>query len=161
MDGFKKWITRICSYCDTAGGIVLAAIMALVTLNVITRLLGAPIKGTVEWVQFLLSASIGLTMAYCALEEGHIIVGLVVDKFPAKIRLIVGVFVNLIIVAFVLMVSWMLLQYGFAMRDKGQLGMVTRLPYYPFIYLTAFGFLLYAFVALNKIFQFFNKGGDK
>lgn len=161
MNMFKKVVTKVCDYLDTVGGIALAAIMILITLNVITRIFGKPIKGTVEWVQFLLSASIGLTIAYCALQEAHITVGILVDRLPRKARLIIETFVNVLVMAFALLASRMLLLNGFAMRDRGQLGMVTRLPYYPFIYITAFGFLVYAFVALVKIFQTFKKEGDK
>ena len=160
MNGFKKLVTWVCDAMDSIGGFAMAAIMILITGNVLLRMTGNPINGTVEWVQFLQATSIGLTIAFCGLQGEHITINLFVDKLPRKARFVIDIFVNILILVFVLLTAWVMVGSGVSMRDSGHVGMVTRIPFYPFIYIIAFGFLIYAFVAINNIIQAFAKGGD-
>ena len=160
MKGFNKWITSVCNALDSIGGLVLAAIMALITANVLLRMTGNPIGGTVEWVQFLLSASVGLTIALCGLKGDHIAVNILVDRLPPKARRVMDVLVNVVVLVFAVLVAWVQFENARSMIRSGQVGMVTRVPFYPFVFVIAFGFLLYAFVALNNILQILNNSNE-
>ena len=164
MKKFNKWVTNVCVALDSIGGIVLAAIMALITVNVLLRMTGNPITGTIEWAQFLLSASVGLTIALCGLRGDHIAVNILVDKLPPKGRRVMDILINIIVLVFAVLVAWVLYGHAESMIKSGLVGMVTRVPFYPFVFLISFGFLLYAFVALNNILQIFsndNEGGPR
>ena len=160
MDSFNKLITKVSCFLDTIGGYALAAVMVLISCNVLLRMTGNPINGTVEWVQYLQAICIGLTISFCGLQGEHITVNLFVDKLPKKARFVIDIFVHVLTLFFVLLTAWVLTGNGLYMREAGQVGMVTRIPNYPFIFVIAFGFLVYAFVAINNIIQAFGKGGD-
>ena len=160
-DKFNKGLTRVCDVLDSIGGFVMAGIMALITINVITRVFGYPIIGAVEFVQFMLVATCALAIAYCAKNAGHVAVSVLVDKMPPKPKLVVEVLISVIILAFVILAAQVLYEYGITLRDTGQVGMETRIPFYPLVFLVAAGFLAYAVVSVNNILQTVKKRGDK
>ena len=51
--------------------------------------------------------------------------------------------------------------YAISMRTTGQIALTTGIPFYPFVIIIAFGFLIYALVILGRIVDSVIKGGEK
>lgn len=136
---------------DRLARIVLFALMCLVVSNVIMRFFGNPIRGTVEWVEFLTAVCMGLALAYCAIQGGHIAVTFLTDRLPFKPRLAVEGTVNLVVLVFLALIFWRLLIYADRMKQLGQVSLTTGTPYYPFIIIIAVGVLGYCIVLLAEI----------
>ena len=133
-------------------------IMALISCNVIMRLLGYPIKGAVEFVGFLSSIAIGLSLAYCATQGGHIAVTLFTDKLSEKVQKWIELLVDIVVLFFLSLVVFRLCIYAITLRVTGQISLTTGIPYYPFVIVVAFGFLVYCLVVLSSVLTFFKKG---
>jgi TRAP-type C4-dicarboxylate transport system, small permease component len=157
---FNTVITKITSSLDYIAGLLLAALMAMIAINVVGRIFNMPIPGVSEWIPFLLATSVGLSIAYCALQNGHIAMGFLVDKLPKVPKLVVEVIIQLIIIVFISMATYTLWQYGFSTKANFTVGMVTRVPIYPFVFIIAFGFSMYVLAAVNGLFQLFAKKED-
>ena len=129
------------------------AVMLLVVSNIILRLWGRPIEGTYEWIGFITAASIGLSLAYCAVQKGHIAVTFFVDKLAPRQQAGIEIIINLVSILFLLLAFWEGILYGKSMKISGEVALTTKVPFYPFIYLIAFGLLVLALVILVELFE--------
>ena len=70
------------------GMICLGLVMLVVTVGVISRLLGHPLLGTVELAEIIHFVVILFAFAYTQSKKEHISIGLLVDRFSPKVQLI-------------------------------------------------------------------------
>ncbi len=146
---------------DFLAGVILAFTAILIVSNILGRaLLGRSILGTYEMVGFLTAAVVGLALSRCALENGHIAVGFIVEKFPAGAQKIINLVISIPAMAFLALVAYNLFAYGSRVAVTGEVSPTTQIIFYPFIYVVAFGFLALALtVFFNLLRQFV--GGER
>lgn len=158
MGIISKFAEKLSYLLDQLARFFLVALMTLIVANVILRLFGKPIAATVEWAEFLSAMSIGLAVAYCGAKGGHLTIDFVVQKFNKVVQAVIGTINNLIILVFVSLSFWRLIIYANDARISGQVSMTSQTPYYYFIYLVAFGFLVYGLVVLGALIDDVRKG---
>lgn len=152
MKQLTSFVKRVSSILDKLAGIFIFSVMLLIVSNIILRtVFNQPILGTYELVGFLTAMGVGLALANCALQNGHIAVGFIMDRFPKKIQAISEVFVNAVSLMFWAAAVWSLGRFGQAMMMKGLVSPSAEIPIYPFIYLVAFGVIGLCLVLLLKL----------
>lgn len=127
------------------------ALMVLIVGNVILRLFGSPIPGTIEWAEFLTAMAIGLSLGYCGAQGGHIALEFIVEKFNPKVQAILAIVIDFLVMVFLSLSFWRIIIYANDMKLSGQVSMTTKTPFYLFIYVVAFGFLAYCLVVLGSM----------
>lgn len=153
MKKFSKIIYKISQVLDRAAGFCCFAMMVLVACNVIGRkLFKFPITGTIELVQILFALTVGLALAHCAVKGGHITIDFVVEYFPERFQKVARILTNVITILTVTVSGWMLIGYADTLRETGRYTGSLKIAYYPFVYLIAFGFFIFALVEIVKIF---------
>lgn len=141
MRNFADFVKLLSKLLDRAAGFCIAGVMILVISNVILRaIFGQPILGTYELVGFLTALGIGLALAHCALQNGHISVGYVMDRLPSRLQAAVDLLTNSTALGFWGLTVWHLCQYAGSMAVSGVVSSTARVPVYPVIYLLALGF---------------------
>jgi TRAP-type mannitol/chloroaromatic compound transport system permease small subunit len=88
--------------------------MLIIVANVILRIPWKPLSGTVELVEMAGAILLALGVAYTAMTKGHIMVGILVDRFPPRIR---G-FVDLVITSISLFFSFILARELVVLRNQ-------------------------------------------
>jgi len=147
-------IIKLSRGLDFLAGIILAATATLVVANILGRtLLGQSILGTYEMVGFLTAAVVGLSLSRCALENGHIAVGLLVEKLPLQAQKILGLITGVPVILFLAVVAYNLYAYGNRIAATGEVSPTTQIIFYPFIYLVGFGFLVLALAVALKLMR--------
>lgn len=146
-----RFVTKLSQILDRIAGWVLVATMVLVVGNIILRLFKRPIEGTYEWVGFLTTLVTGLAVAYCAVHNGHIAITFLTERLSSRTQAVIDFVIGLISLGFLILVSWQLAGYATTMIGSGEVALTTRVPFYPFIYLAAFGFLIYCLVVLVNL----------
>jgi len=142
-------------------GLILAGTALLVVANIIGRtLLGYSILGTYEMVGFFTASAVGLSLARCAVENGHIAIEFIVEKFKPRVQRLIEIALSIPSMVFLGFASYNLFAYGLRIAHTGEVSPTTQMIFYPYIYLVAFGFLLLSLVVLM---QFLKKvcGGDQ
>lgn len=140
MKQLTGMVQSISGILDKLAGVCIFAVMLLVVSNIIMRTaFSRPILGTYELVGFLTAMGIGLALAHCAFQDGHIAVSFIMERFPVKIQALVDVCVNAVALVFWAMAAWSLGKYGQSMMLKGLVSPSAEIPIYPFIYLLALG----------------------
>ncbi len=161
MQIFEMLITRISRFLDFAAGLILAVTAALIVANILARaLLNTPILGTYEMVGFFTAGAVGLALARCALENSHIAVEFIMDRFPQPVQKIVQLITGLPVVGFMIFTAYNLFLYGVRIAESGEVSATTQMAFYPFIYMVALGFLALSLVLVLKLLQLF-MGGEQ
>ncbi|HOP68912.1 MAG TPA: TRAP transporter small permease [Bacillota bacterium] len=151
MHPAAKSITVVTRAADYIAGFLLLLVMGLVVANVALRVLfNGSILGTYEMVGYLTAASIGLALASCAVQNGHLAIELIVHRLPPRARKLIGPLFSLPAALFLLVAAYQLGRYGQRVALSGEVAPTTGFPFHPFIYLVAFGFFILGLVELVK-----------
>ncbi len=155
---FKGSVVRLSMILDRAAGFCMVAIMVLVLSNVILRsIFNRPILGAYEYVGFLTAVMIGLALAYCAVQKGHIAVDFVMARFSPRIQAAVDIVTCSIALGFWTLSAWHVAKHAYRLSVTGVVASTTQTPYYHFIYLLAFGLLVLGLVLLLELIESIKK----
>ncbi|MDX9870955.1 MAG: TRAP transporter small permease [Clostridia bacterium] len=136
---------------DKAAGICTAGVMLLIVSNIILRtVFHRPILGTYEIVGFLASMGVGLALAQCSLQDGHIAVSFVTDRLPKRLRSWLDLLMNTASFFFWGAAAWYVGQYAWNMKIKGLVSASAEIPVYPFILMAAFSLFTLSLTLLYK-----------
>jgi len=148
LTGLVAGLSRL---LDRAAGFLMVATMVLVVLNVLLRvLLKRPVFGAYEYVSLLTALTIGLALAHCGVQNGHIDISIVAERLPARLQAVAGAVVNIVTLCFWGVSAWYIGGYARSMMISGLVSPTTQMPTYPFVYLIAFGLLAYCLVLLIR-----------
>lgn len=144
--------SKFSQYLDYMARFIIVAIMLLIVINVLLRkLFGCPISGTYELTGLLTSAAISLALANCAAKGGHIAVSLITDMLSKKIKFVIELIMNTIVLSFLAWIFWIMVSYGKRIFISGRVGMSTEIPLYYFVFIIAIGFICYSFIVLENL----------
>lgn len=152
----ENYLNKVVSPISRVFGNISMVLIILVILLVIVdvclrRFFDSPLRGANELVSLAFSIIVFFSLAWCALNDGHIEVDFVVNKFPKTTRLIIETIMIFLTAAILGLMSWRMLVYGTMMRASNMESGLLEIIIYPFIYLAALGCLL---VALAFIIRF-------
>lgn len=153
----NKLVKRISEKLDWGARALFLVIVVLVVGNVIMRFFGRPLHGAYEVVGLLMSSAIGFAIAYCAAQEGHVAVTLVVERLPVRLQFFLDILVNLFVFLFLVLTVRMLLLYGNRLFIGDYVSMTRKIPLFYFAYIIAFGFAGYAMVLLGNLVETIKK----
>jgi TRAP-type C4-dicarboxylate transport system permease small subunit len=140
MDILHKLSSSLNKLLLMLGAVVLCLMMALATCNMIFGFLGQPIKGAYEVTGFLGALAACLAVAPTQQLRGHIAVT-IFDRFiPRRARQVLNFITQVLLVGFVVLIIRQLFLLALSLRIFGELSESLRLPFYPLIFIMAFGF---------------------
>jgi TRAP-type C4-dicarboxylate transport system permease small subunit len=83
----NKAVDKITLAMTAISGVLFAIIVLIMLVNIIGRsFFHAPVKGTVELVQYGVMLCAGFVMCRSTFEDKHIIVTFIIDRFPHRLR---------------------------------------------------------------------------
>jgi TRAP-type C4-dicarboxylate transport system permease small subunit len=150
-----KYLDQIDLFLNKAlmivGGIALLSLMILATGNVVLRFFHIPFSGSYEIISFLGAIVTAAVLGYTQRNRDHIIVDILSEKFPPRVKKIVDAISYLIISAFFIVVSRQTFLWGMKIRESGELSETLKIIYHPFVFVVALGF---AFLAMSGAVDF-------
>lgn len=133
-----RWLTL-------AAGWVLMALLFYTVLDVVLRyVFNAPFRGSLEFTQFLMSVIVFLGLAYCGWTGGHIAVDLFESQLAKRWLRYLPAILALVGAILFAAIAWYSFQNG--LQNMRRVSNMLRWPYYPFVFVTAFGSAVYAAV---------------
>lgn len=138
-------------------GAAVLALMLLATGNVVLRLFHIPYRGTYEVVSFLGAIGVAFALACTQRARGHIVVDILSDRYPRRVRRLVDALSAAISAAFFGIVAWQLVLWGMRLAASGEVSETLKIAYHPFVFGVAVGFTLLAFTCLLDISRAFRK----
>jgi TRAP-type C4-dicarboxylate transport system permease small subunit len=153
MDAFERIIYGLSRILNVLSGIFLVAMMGLVFANVALRAVWYPILGTYEFTGFLASVTIALALAHCAVKKGHVAITLFGERLPERAQAVLATIVGVLGTGLFVVLAWQCSKYAITMYKSGEVSPTTETPFYPFVFVVAFGLLTLAIVLLNDVFK--------
>ena len=153
LNRFEKLIQSMTLRTAQAAQVAMVFIMVIIVANVILRIPWKPLGGTVELVEMAGAILLALGVAYTAMLKGHIMVGILVERFPPHIRGLTDMVVNLIALVFSFILARELLFYPLSMLSRGYETGHLKIPVAPSIFLVAFGFIMLCMVLLLNLLK--------
>lgn len=161
MKTFSSVIKNVSKIFDEVAGWILAGVMLLIVVNVILRAgWSSPVKGTYEYVGYFTAIAISLSIAYCAVKNGHIAVTIIAERFPGIFQKALSFLLRSISIVFFVYLALQLANHAAGLAARGEVSPTTRIAYYPYIYIAAFGVFVLALVIAYEIIESFKKEGE-
>ncbi len=143
MKKLEGFVTKASGLLDTIAGWGVVATMVLVIVNIVLRsIFNTPIQGVYEVVGFIIAVVIAFGLAWCALQKSHIAIEFIVEKLPQKVQRVISFVSGLLINILLLFISYRVMHHGFKVISTGEVSATSQIPFYPFIFMVAIGFLL-------------------
>ncbi|MEW5725307.1 MAG: TRAP transporter small permease [Thermodesulfobacteriota bacterium] len=136
-----------------AGGLVLLGMIGLTCANIFLRLVFAPVPGTFELMGYFGALATAFALGYTQVKKGHIAVDVLVDAFPARVKVLLGLANSLICCLFFILVAWQLGVKARTLWVTGELTETLKIIYYPFTFAVALGCAVLALVLLAEFFK--------
>ncbi len=163
MNAFERIVHTITWRTSQIGQIALVIAMSITVANVILRIPWNPVPGTVEIVEMSGAVLLGMGVAYCAAMKGHIMVGVLVDRFPLRIQAMVDIVTNTLGLIFSYFLAREIFVFALRMMDRGYTTPNLSIPVWPAITMVAIGFVMLALVLIKDLLKsviFVVKGSD-
>jgi len=155
-------VRRISVWLNYLSYAALAGLMLLVTVNVILRaVFKTPILGTYDISGFLTVVAIGCGLALCSLDNGHIEIGLFVDKTKGQTHRWITAAGRALTCAILAVYTYAMFDYGARLMKAKEVSVTTKTPLHLFVYLLAVCFLVFTLAALVRIFEKVPGGAQK
>lgn len=126
----------------------LAFAMLLIVANVILRIRWSPVPGSVELVEMSGAVLLSMAVAYTAIQKGHIMVGVLVDKFSKKLQAAINAFVSMAALTVILLLAKEAFSFAARMMSRGYVTGHLNIPIAPSIYIVGIGFAMLCMVLL-------------
>lgn len=136
-----------------AGGVSLLALTLLATMNVALRIFRVPVSGTYEIVSFLGAVVTAGALGYTQKRKDHIVVDILSDRFPAKVKRALDRVSYALILVFFSIVSWQTFVYGKRMMQTGEVSETLKIAYYPFVFFVSLGFAILTLTILLDLVE--------
>lgn len=153
LDGLIRRITRKGVFL---GGIFLIAGMLLLMGNIFGRFLHIVIPGSYELFELLMVLPVGFALVYAALHQTHVVVHLIVSRFPPKLAT-----VSELTAALLSFAIWALIAWGGARLalENGlrEISDVLEIPFFPFRIIWVFCLFLFCLTYLVDVSRAFGR----
>ena len=144
-------IEKFIALLSTISGCIIMGLMLMIGVDVVMRIFGSSILGSVEIVAMSVPIIVFLGAGYTALTEMHIRVD-IIKAWPHMDR-----FFNLVCIAAIAILAWNGMGLGLQAKALGVATNIAKIPRWPAMVVTSFGMFIIALaMILNEIKAYFN-----
>ncbi len=156
------WLNRVVrpssGVLHSVGVGVLAAMMLLTVADVTLRkVFNRPIVGSFDLTEYMMAIVVSLCLAYCAVNKGHVRVGLVVERLPQRVQAVIDSITGLFSFALFSLITWQCFIYMKLLIASGLTSTVLYIPVFPFVGVVAFGSAWLSLALLVDFFEFLSQ----
>lgn len=139
ITNINKWVSYI----------TIVSMMLAVTYFSILRIVGHPVIGDIELVQFSMVLLIMGSLAITEQSNSHISIGIIVDKFPPRLQAAIDCISQLLTLLLCFLVCWVFISRMNFMQSSDLL----RIPFYPVKIFLIIGFIGWGLESFLKFFK--------
>ncbi len=143
---------------NSIAAVFLFMLMLLTCSDVLLRyLFNSPILGSFELTEFMMAILVGLSLAYCALQKGHVRVDLVVSVLPKRAQAIMDSLASFAFLGLFALITWRIIPRAMQMVENHQVTLILRIPVHPFVLIVAAGTGVLCIVLLKDLIDDLSK----
>jgi TRAP-type C4-dicarboxylate transport system permease small subunit len=145
---FSKSVFYIMNILKIIGMICLALVMLIISVGVISRLLGKPLLGVIELAEIIHFVVILFAFGYTQSEKEHIAIGLMVERFSPKVQLIFDNIAHVLTVCVCIVISYI---FFLISMEETKTSLLLDFPFMVLKIIVTIGFFVWGLVALSQI----------
>ena len=154
MTYIKRAIQFVSLWLNWIAGLFVVLLMFLSFMDVFLRYtFNMPISGTYEISGLMALVFISLSLAQTQAEDGHIRVDILNHVLSGKKERILRLFSHLVCFIMSSIASWQSFLYARSLAEVGEASQTEKIPFAPFAYIAAAGFLILCLVLVVNFFD--------
>ncbi|MCL1809829.1 MAG: TRAP transporter small permease [Clostridiales bacterium] len=161
----KKTIYAANGYILKISLLLIFLMMIATVADVTGRMFIRPIPGIFELTRYSLGVIVFTSLGYSQIHKVHIVLDLVVSRFPAFLQRVIDVFIYLLALVTFSLAFWQMLVYAGRLYNSGLITTVLRIQVFPWVFVSAIAVLFFDLVLLVDLIEAIGKlkkgGGDK
>ena len=139
MNRIERLVDRMASFFNGIAAASVVGMMALTCLDVGLRFFRHPIPGTYEVVGMLGAVFVSFSLARTSLDQGHIAVDFLVQRFPKRVQHAVEAINTGICALLFTVLCRQCVFYAMDLKASGEVSMTLQMPIHPFVFGIAIG----------------------
>ena len=120
-------------------GFSLVAMVMVTVGEMVLRMFGRPMAGTIETIGWLAAVTTAFALGYTQVHQGHVSIDLFTRRLGSQLQLVVSMLINLISAALFVVVTWNVFRHAGVLRETGSLSETMKVIVYPWVYLVSLG----------------------
>jgi TRAP-type C4-dicarboxylate transport system permease small subunit len=153
MDYFVKIVYRSSGIGAAIGALFLFVVMLIMVANIIFRFFGGVIAGTYEMVALFIVATISFSLAYTAMSHGHVVMDVLGNRLPPRVRAIIDCFDSSVSLGLWILIAWTSVWLLSEKLGKDEVTDLLNIPFAPFRFLWEIGLILLCLVLLIDLIK--------
>jgi TRAP-type C4-dicarboxylate transport system permease small subunit len=134
MTTYNRVVRKLAVMMRNVSEAAIVVMLFLTCADIFMRSFRMPIRGVYDLVSFLGAITVSFAMGYTSMENGHVAVSAVVNKFPERTQAFIRMVVNLLSFGLFAVISWQCFLYASDLWKSGEISPTVSLPYYPIVY---------------------------
>ncbi len=148
----QKSLFSLAKNLNSIAGIILILMMFLAAADVILRyLFHRPIIGTMGLIEAMLPLITSLSFAYAESLKGHLKLDFITSRLPKKINSLLETSTDVLTLGIISFIAFAIFKYANHIKSIGLLVGDITIPVYPFVYIVALGWFLFALAKLANL----------
>jgi TRAP-type C4-dicarboxylate transport system permease small subunit len=161
MKRLDNLLNLTCKIVNGVGVSFQAIMMGFISADVILRkFFNMPITGSIDIAKLMLVVAVFFGIAYTQVEEGHVNITLLTERFPKRVQAVIDSCVYFIGLGLFSVMTWQTVLAAIDLKANGTTTTVLPIPIYPFYFVVALGCALLSLVLLSCFIKSL-KGGPK
>ncbi len=120
-------------------GISLVAMVLVTVGEMVFRMFGKPMAGTVETIGWLSAVTTAFALGYTQIHQGHVSIDLFTRRLGPLWQVTVSMLVYLASTVLFVIVTWNVFRHAGVLRETGSLSETMKVIVYPWVYLVSLG----------------------
>ena len=127
--------------------------MLLTCANILFRLTGKPINGTVELLGFFGAITATFALGYTQIKRDHISVTVLTELFPKPMRAVTQITNDVVCMLFSLLAGFQIFRIAKMTAATGEITETLGIIFYPFVYAASAGFFMLVLIFLVELIK--------
>ena len=139
MSQFDRYYSILNKWLACVAGISLVAMVLVTVGEMVFRMLGKPMVGTVETIGWLAAVTTAFALGYTQIHQGHVSIDLFTRRLGPVLQVMVSMLVYLASTVLFMIVTWNVFRHAGVLRETGSLSETMKVIVYPWVYLVSLG----------------------
>jgi len=122
-----------------AAGLFLIAMMLVTVGEMVLRMFGKPMAGTIEVIAWLAAVTTAFALGYTQMHNGHVSIDLFVNRFSRRTRAVLNMLVSFASAVLFIIITWHVFRHAGVLKGTGSLSETMKVIVYPWVYLVSLG----------------------
>lgn len=139
MNLFDRFTSILNRGLACMAGISLVAMVLVTVGEMVFRMFGKPMAGTVETIGWLSAVTTAFALGYTQIHQGHISIDLFTRRLGPLLQVTVSMLVYLASTVLFVIVTWNVFRHAGVLRETGSLSETMKVIVYPWVYMVSVG----------------------